>query len=341
MSTRYQSLDFLRAIAIALVILAHAVLSYGAPEYLAPLQLGGTGVDLFFVLSGWLLGGQLFKEVNSSHTVNMKKFWVRRWMRTLPAYYAILLLSVAQRYLTKDDVEFPWPYFVFLQNYFFPLEFFTISWSLCVEEQFYLAIAPLVAFSRYLSKNTTTCLLLLFMLLPAAFRAAGWYDVIEETHVRFDGCVCGVLLAQLRHQQPQFWSRLCSVAAPFAAVSLVLYVAFYYERYSPGIFFRNPDKLVLALLFGSWVLLAASGSRFARILYFPGANYIATRSYSMYLMHPEVLALLRRVSDVLPFYVYLAASFAGSIICAELLFRFVEKPFMDMRERYAVSRSSQ
>lgn len=86
MNYRIRSMDFLRAVAILLVILAHTSLSYGRFPSLVPLQFGGTGVDLFFVLSGWLLGCQLFKELNKHNTINIKRFWVRRWMRTLPAY---------------------------------------------------------------------------------------------------------------------------------------------------------------------------------------------------------------------------------------------------------------
>ena len=63
MNYRIMSMDVLRAAAILLVIIGHSVLSYGSPSNLAPFQFGGTGVDLFFVLSGWLLGGQLFKEL--------------------------------------------------------------------------------------------------------------------------------------------------------------------------------------------------------------------------------------------------------------------------------------
>jgi peptidoglycan/LPS O-acetylase OafA/YrhL len=72
------------------------VLSYGSPSYLAPLQFGGTGVDLFFLLSGWLIGSQLFTEKQKSSTIDVKRFWIRRWMRTMPAYFVVLLATLAQ-----------------------------------------------------------------------------------------------------------------------------------------------------------------------------------------------------------------------------------------------------
>lgn len=208
MDRRYQSMDVLRAVAILLVLLSHSVLSYGAPEYLSPLQLGGTGVDLFFVLSGWLLGGQLFKEINRDGTIDIKRFWYRRWMRTLPAYYAVLALSVTQRMLTVEDAEFPYLYFIFLQNYDPPLEFFSISWSLCVEEQFYLIIAPLLAFLGMAGKKTISIVLIILFMLPSVFRHFELYNYVNETHVRFDGCILGVLLAQIHHQYKKNWETL-------------------------------------------------------------------------------------------------------------------------------------
>ena len=180
MDHRYQSMDFLRAVAILLVILAHTVLSYGAPAYLAPLQYGGTGVDLFFVLSGWLLGCQLFKEAQNTSTINVKRFWVRRWMRTLPAYYVVLLFSVAQRLLTKENVEFPFSYFIFTQNYFYPLEFFSISWSLCVEEQFYLVVAPLILLLMRTPKLVSSLTLITLLLLPLLFRQLELFNNSKE-----------------------------------------------------------------------------------------------------------------------------------------------------------------
>ncbi len=71
---RLNSMDALRSFAILIVLVGHIVLGYGSPAHLAPLQLGGMGVDLFFVLSGWLLGCQLFKEMDSG-TIQVKRFW--------------------------------------------------------------------------------------------------------------------------------------------------------------------------------------------------------------------------------------------------------------------------
>lgn len=340
MDKRYRSMDLLRAIAILLVVLAHTILSYGAPNHLAPLQLGGTGVDLFFVLSGWLLGGQLFKESEKQGRINIKRFWIRRWMRTLPAYYSVLILQVIQRYITKENVEFPWEFFVFVQNYNHPFGFFSISWSLCVEEQFYLLIAPLLGLLTSINKKTTTITLLVMLVLPFIFRQMGWYSSIEETHVRIDCCVAGVFIAHIYHQYRSTWLQLTKYAPRIALISVLFYLLFYIARYNPQLGINDPDVLLLAIIFGSWVMLANANDYWSNSLYLPGANYIATRSYALYLLHPESLAILKRYFIYLPFPVYLAFALIGSLMLSEVIYRLIEKPIMDARETFAFSKSN-
>ena len=338
MNTRYRSMDFLRTIAILLVLLAHTILSYGAPAHLAPLQLGGIGVDLFFVLSGWLLGGALIRESNREGIINIKRFWVRRWMRTLPAYYAVLIFSVGQRLITKDNVTFPTEYFIFTQNYHFPLEFFSISWSLAVEEQFYLIIAPLIAFLTTKKKMYSTVILLILLIIPFIFRELNLYSNPKETHVRIDGCVFGVLLAHIYYTYPAVWKRASTKAVIISVIASLAFVFFFVARYFPEWGVQDPDKLLLAFIFGSWVLLANSSKKWSELLYVPGAYYIATRSYSIYLLHPEVLALMKRIPIELPFVIYFGITLLGSLIVAEFLYRLVEKPLMDYRDRWSTSR---
>jgi len=339
MDRRYRSMDLLRAVAILLVILAHSILSYGAPAQIAPLQLGGTGVDLFFVLSGWLLGGLLFKEVEKTGKIDIRKFWIRRWMRTLPAYYAVLVLSIAQRYLTRDNVDFPWEYFVFVQNYDFPLSLLSVSWSLCVEEQFYLLIAPLLGLLAFFERRTTTITLLILLFLPFVFRQLDWYGHIKETHVRLDCCVAGVFLAHIYHQYRAMWLKVAGFAPQLAIGGVSLYILFFVARYFPQLGLKDPDKLVLAVIFGTWVMLANASSRWTERLYVPGTYYIATRSYALYLLHPEVLAILKKFFLGMPFPVYLVLAVVGSLMIAEILYRFVEKPIMDARESFGLSSS--
>lgn len=339
---RYGSMDFLRSIAILMVVLAHSILAYGAPSYIAPLQLGGIGVDLFFVLSGWLLGGQLFKEVAKNQKVDIKRFWVRRWMRTLPAYYAVLVVSVLQQYISVGDVRFPWEYFVFLQNYNDHLPFFSISWSLCVEEQFYLFIAPFIGLLCLKDKKVTTVGLIILLLIPYFSRQYSWFaDGYSPTHLQMDCCIFGVLLAQIHAQYKNVWQIITKKIGLISLLTLSMFILFFVARYYPNMGLSDPDNLLLAFIFGSWVVLANTNDAWKNKLYFPGANYIATRSYGIYLLHPEALSLLKRLNLDINFILYFILALIGSTLLSEVLYRVIEKPFMDARERFSMSKSAE
>jgi peptidoglycan/LPS O-acetylase OafA/YrhL len=141
-SERDFGLDALRALAILSVLLLHAsrIGPPGVPSRLAPvLECGWAGVDLFFVLSGFLIGGQLFAAFASRAQRLLWPFWVRRWTRTVPLYLvALFVYAVVKPVVFKHAFfgGFRWTYFFFLQNVF-ELTDFGQSWSLCVEEQFY------------------------------------------------------------------------------------------------------------------------------------------------------------------------------------------------------------
>ena len=334
-------MDFLRAVAILLVVLAHSVLAYGAPSYIAPLQLGGIGVDLFFVLSGWLLGSQLFKEAASTGKVDIKRFWVRRWMRTLPAYYVVLVLSVAQQYINSVDFSFPWQYFIFIQNYEEKLTFFSISWSLCVEEQFYLFIAPFVGLLCLKDKRYTTVGLILLLVLPSIGREMAWLtDRYAPTHLAFDCCIMGVLLAQIRHQYQSLWENLVKYSIPLSIISLFIFIMYFVGRYNPSLGLGEPSNLLLGFVFGSWVVLANANDTWRNKFCFPSVNYIATRSYGIYLLHPEALAVLKRLNLDINFVFYFVIALLGSILLSEVLYRMIEKPVMDARENLVIAKSS-
>ncbi|WP_017444354.1 acyltransferase family protein [Gayadomonas joobiniege] len=336
MDKRVYRLDLLRAFAIFSVFLAHTVLSYGAPAHLAPLQFGGTGVDLFFVLSGWLIGSQLFAEQQKYGDIQVVRFWIRRWMRTLPAYYAVLIFTLLQLSLTKDGFTIPLSYFVFLQNYQTDLPFFAVSWSLSVEEQFYLCIAPIVVFLVRLVKHVRTLILTILLLMPLVFRSLGWYETDIETHVRWDCCLMGILMAQVYFDFPGLWKKIARFACPLAILASIIYCSFYLARWGLGNYWLEADKLALAFLFASWLIWATDKAN-KRFWGYAFIAYISTRSYSIYLLHPEALALARRFFPDIPFVIYFFLAAIISCLAAEVLFRLIEQPVMQMRSRFNFS----
>lgn len=333
------ALDGLRALAIMLVFTAHAVSSFGAPALLSPLQFGGSGVDLFFVLSGWLIGNQIFNEKKRYGNIEVKRFWVRRWMRTLPAYYAVLFAQVLQQYLTKEHASVPIAHVVFLQNYLTDLSFFTISWSLAVEEQFYLMIAPLMVLVFKCPGTVRLVALMGLLLLPSLFRWLGWFDSLAETHVRLDCCAMGVLLAYVKHYQQAFWSGLSRRISQVLLVSVAVYLFFYVSRYNASWYLGEPSKLLLAVIFGIWVIWSDK-TRFSVNTWWQHAvMFISTRSYAMYLLHVDALAIGKRLFPDQYFVLFYAATLALTLLLAEVLYRAIELPVMNARKNFALSRS--
>ena len=336
-TSRNGSMDLLRCCAVLLVVTSHAEMAHAGPAGERRLGIGGTGVDLFFVLSGYLLGHQLFMELRETGRIDVRRFWVRRWMRTLPAYYTMLLLTTSWL-VARNKVDLISPsYFVFLQNYLTDLPYYTITWSLCVEEHFYLAIAPtLLIGSR--SRPAGFALALFFLAGPLACRSASWYRTLEETHVRWDGCALGVLLAMAKVWSPGPWGTLARMAPALATLGLLVFLQKGLSPAYPVDFVGFNDPLVWALTYASWVLLANSGPSWAGRFRVAGVRYLAERSYAVYLLHPEILAVSKRLPP-LPFPLHLATTLAFSLGAAEILFRCVERPINDARERFRISRS--
>jgi peptidoglycan/LPS O-acetylase OafA/YrhL len=336
-ATRNQAMDFLRSCAVLFVVTAHAELAHVGPSGDRYFGMGGTGVDLFFVLSGYLLGHQLFSELRETGRIDVGRFWIRRWMRTLPAYYVMLSLTTLWLIARQKTALISPSYFVFLQNYLTDLPYYSITWSLCVEEHFYLAIAPALLLSAR-HRAAGWLVAAFFLILPLACRSMSWYGSPDETHVRWDGCALGVLIALAKVWFPDLWGFLAKLAPALATVGLLAFLQAGLARIYPTKFLGIPDPIAWSLIYGSWVLLANSSPFWSERFRVVGARYLAERSYAVYLLHPEILALSRRMPS-LPFPLHLAATVLLSLAVAEILFRFVERPINELREKLAASRS--
>jgi peptidoglycan/LPS O-acetylase OafA/YrhL len=334
MGKRNHALDVVRCIAIASVVNCHAVGASGSSADLNFLRLGGKGVDLFFVLSGWLLGHQLLSELKSTHTLDIARFWYRRWLRTLPAYYAVLALTFAWQIVGRGNVDLCGSYLFFGQNYLSDLPYFSVSWSLCVEEHFYLLVAPLLLLFFRMPWARYTALPIL-LLIPSVCRAFGWYHSIDATHVRYDQCAAGVVLAALSIFVPKLWTTLCRFAPWLAAASLIAVAFNVFVRIKRESQIGDFGILPYTLIFASWILLANSSPYWQSHRVF-GARYLADRSYAVYLLHGEAFALLKRLPQ-LPFLLYLALAWLLSLLLAEMLYRGVERPILRAREKFAFS----
>lgn len=215
---RIFGLDLLRAVAILFVVVEHGYLLL--PDQLKPPNiLAFDGVTLFFVLSGYLIGGILIKSIakNGISVRVIKNFWIRRWWRTLPTYFLILIILCILHFLSNKDFTLGSVsrYFYFSQNIFMKHPgFFLVAWSLSIEEWFYLLL-PLVLsffmfiFSKSLNKAILfTCIFVIVEVL--VFRSYRYLTIQLETFddwdlifgkqvvTRIDSLMFGVLGAYIK-----------------------------------------------------------------------------------------------------------------------------------------------
>jgi peptidoglycan/LPS O-acetylase OafA/YrhL len=160
-NNRIFGLDILRACAVMFVVIGHGnYLLSKKYTFVINKFFGYDGVSIFFVLSGFLIGGILIKtlETKRSEKNMLLNFWIRRWFRTIPNYFLILIVLLTLNLLFTEGFhftkKFPLNFFIFSQNLFYRHpNFFPEAWSLSIEEWFYLLIPPIILFFIFLKRN--------------------------------------------------------------------------------------------------------------------------------------------------------------------------------------------
>lgn len=364
-SSRLHGLDTLRAIAIVLVFMNHYRLFVSDGDAFGFWgEVGWTGVDLFFGLSGYLIGNQIFAALRSEAGFSLPRFYARRFLRTLPNFYVVLALYYLWPAFRGDSPLLPlWRFLTFTQNINLnPGTAFSHAWSLCVEEQFYVllpAVALLIAFCRQslswawvaVAASFAAGMLVRSYLwqehVPGPQSLYGYYKYIYyASWCRFDELVAGVALALLKNYHPRAWQRATShgnlaLLAGLAGAALVLPVFFaHHYDYWVTVFGYPALALSVTLLL---VAAMSSGSLLYR-LRVPGAASLALWSYAIYLLHKQLCILLKPLlqaqglgPDGWPAMLIMATL---SILTGWLLYALVETPFMRLRQRYVPSNSA-
>ena len=356
---RNHGLDTLRAIAIVLVMLHHYVLfvSYGDTFGWVG-KIGWVGVDLFFALSGYLIGNQIFQGLRSRSAFSLPRFYARRLLRTLPNFYVVLALYYLWPWFRGDLPLLPvWQFLTFTQNInLMPGTAFSHAWSLCIEEQFYLLLPALALFIAARSRSLRWA----WAAIAAAFvagmvvRHTVWNELVGSerggvdyfryiyysTFCRFDELVAGVALALVRNYHPRAWRRMTGHGnLALAAGILVSGFAFWLflgNRF--GLYVNVLGFPLLALGFGLLILSALSRDSVLRSARVPGAAQLALWSYALYVTHKQVCILasgpLERLGYGPETAVAVAAGMGLSLLAGWLLYCLVEYPFMRLRARW-------
>jgi len=338
------ALDVLRSMAILLVLFFH--IRTFAPnsmrlQALPFVRFGWTGVDLFFVLSGLLIGGQLWKELKSTGTVQVRRFILRRGFRIWPLYYLVVSYLLAQQVLFGRHVHGLWLDASFLSNYYFlfPVGGHAVGggWSLSLEEQFYLIVPILLAVGarlippKWLVHLTLVWLIALpfirhlTMLKPAVDDK---YTVIYypfQTHS--DGLAVGLLIAWLLAWKP----GVLRLGRWFDLILVIVFLGsccLWYSAHLALLF------SAVALAYGALTLLLL---RLSQVFSFKSTPFyvISRLSYGVYLLHLGIVHHMHALGEGPRAFVVVFLLGGGASLClAFLTFSFIELPFLKLRERF-------
>lgn len=358
---RHHSLDMLRAAAITYVFLFHYfILSHGQPAWLPnAAQFGWTGVDLFFVLSGYLISNQLFTEIKNTGQLSLGRFFAKRIFRIIPAYLVVVgIYFLIPAFREKEQLPPLWKFLTFTQNLGLNIKergTFSHAWSLCVEEHFYLALPLLLILLQATNKlkNAVWLLIALFFsgfairyacyhnqYLPHATDHDAWVHwykyIYYPTYNRLDGLLAGVAIAAIYNYKPMLSATLSKYRYVIAIAGILwLGIAYYICTDQQTAIASVYGYPAVALGFG---LLLIAGISSRNICYrFKTAiiTHIATLSYSIYLTHKGIIHLTHHYLSA-----YIASPNVMLLICAGncmlaayALHATIEKPFLRLRDK--------
>jgi peptidoglycan/LPS O-acetylase OafA/YrhL len=364
---QFYGLDNLRAFAIVMVLLFHYPRWFEHPSWFPKvLKFGWTGVDLFFVLSGFLIASQLFAQIKKDGTFSIKDFYIKRVFRILPIYYFVLAIYFLFPVLSDTQLLPPlWKFLTFTQNFgadFQNHRSFGVVWSLCVEEHFYLLLpATLLLFLKSGNFKKGYYLLVALFVAGFIFRLYGWFNVyvpqlkgaensLENkflwvqtiyypTYCRLDGLLAGVSIAALFHYLPSLFTRLSKYANGLIVLGALVLMVTYFICGNDYTLTRSLVSFPLASIgYGCLVLAAIMPGSFLYKWKSAVLTKIAHLSYALYLVHMAVILMVQKT-----FFTWGIAKDSNLVFLLCILFCFVfalilhytiEKPFMKMRKRF-------
>jgi peptidoglycan/LPS O-acetylase OafA/YrhL len=361
---RLYGLDLLRSIAIVWVMLFHSFVVGGlGPNWTWLSRYGWMGVDLFFVLSGFLIGVQVLKPLKDGGRLSLRDFYLRRAFRILPAFWGVLVLYLVwPGFREAPGMEPGWKFGFFVLNLnidYLNNTAFSHAWSLCVEEHFYLLFPLLAAwFLRRPAMWKFTALCIFLVLAGVALRTMVWLhdmavdprldrnwfveDIYYPTWNRLDGLLVGVVLATWKVLRPQAWANTRRYANIYLLLGVaVMALALWLFRDRVGLLGNAIGWPVLSVGLGLLVFAAADRDNPIGRWAVPGVGWLAAISYSLYLVHKAVFhAVQAQWGEQLAdkgFTAFLTYG-AAAIAAGAALHYSVERPFLRLRERLPLYR---
>jgi peptidoglycan/LPS O-acetylase OafA/YrhL len=331
-------LDAIRGVAILVVILHNQSIQYPSLHLQRVFAKGWMGVDLFFVLSGFLITGILLDTKQSEGY--FKNFYARRCLRIWPLYYSLIFfIFVVVPFLrpshanTVFEISSPWwAYPLFLQNFLVPNPLsakgpLSVTWSLAIEEQFYLVWPWVVRYTSYAQIRWIAVAVICLSPVLRLYLSFRDIDLYTNVFCRLDGLMAGALLALIVHADNFSPAKFIKVAwislvitAPLAFVTEAFnarWIAFSFTAAASASF------IYLALFSAQKLLQRALTNRFL--------VYTGTVSYGLYLLHKIPFGVARTGhwdwDPLLSLAILLVACYA----MAALSWNLLEKPFLKLK----------
>ncbi|MBO0951236.1 acyltransferase family protein [Fibrella forsythiae] len=365
---RLPGLDHLRALAIALVFFFHYQIPlFGHPDWIpAYAAFGWTGVDLFFVLSGFLVSSHLFDQLNRGQPIRWKAYATKRFFRIVPAYVLVTAVYfMVPQFREKEALPPLWKFLTFTQNLGLNLRelgTFSHAWSLCVEVHFYLLLPLLVGLVAHRRRTYWLywAILLLFaggfflrqynwttFYLPARGtdnEYITWYQyVYYPTYNRLDGVLVGVFIAGITSFSPISWARLTPYGNWLLLFGLLALTGAYFVCEDSLSYMASMAGFPLvAIGYGLLVLSALLPSGTLYNLPSRLTSFVARISYAVYLTHKGVIhvtqALLSKLSVDTTSNMTLLLCICSCVLVATALNMLIEQPVIEWAKNRITSR---
>ena len=347
-------LNSLRGIAVTAVLFSHVVTINPDLRTVTPwpwlnqsFSRGFFGVDLFFVLSGFLITSLLFRDAEIGAKPMLRVFYIRRALRILPALYTLLaaslLVALWEGFPLSYQWNSTWSALLFISNWTLKSFFLRTQddighlWSLAVEEQFYLVWPLAFVFLRRFRIHWIAVVTGIFVtvLAVAVYRnhlfhsQVPWLFIYSKTETRADAILIGCLAAYVYRFAP-ISLKLLKNLGYIAAMAFVL-LAYFYGDQQKGFLYQGGFTLI-AILGGVVVLAVAILPSFGgRLLTSRILHWLGQRSYGLYLWHLLVFRIFSRHVTQSPHLLRIALALVVSLAITEMSWRFVERPFIRLK----------